>query len=313
MKTLVTGGAGFIGSHIVDALLEGGHAVRVLDDLSSGLSENVAAAAEFVLGDVADPAIATAAVEDIDVVFHEAALGSVARSLESPLATNRINVQGSLAILDAAKRAGVRRVVAASSSSVYGGVAPLPSTEGFPPAPKSPYAVTKVALEQYCRVYAELMGLETVCLRYFNVFGPRQRSDSAYAAVVPLFIEALRTGVRPTVHGDGTQRRDFTFVGDVARANLLAADADAEICSGRVYNVAGGQRASVLELLATIGKILDVTPNPVHDAPRAGDVRDSEADLSAIGTALGYEPTVTLEDGLRETIAAGGLGSQRTT
>ena len=192
--------------------------------------------------------------------------------------------------------------MAASSSSVYGGVAPLPSTEDFPPAPKSPYAVSKVALEHYCRVYAELMGLETVCLRYFNVFGPRQRADSAYAAVVPLFIEALRTGARPIVHGDGRQRRDFTFVVDVARANLLAADADATRCSGQTYNVAGGQRATVLELLETIGRVLGVTPDPVHDKPRAGDVRDSEADLTAIAADLGYGPTVSLETGLRLTI-----------
>jgi UDP-glucose 4-epimerase len=302
VNTLVTGGAGFIGSHLVDALLDVGHTVRVLDDLSTGTRENVTDRAEFLEGDVADPDVAATAVAGIDVVFHQAAVGSVARSVESPLATDQVNVHGSLAILDAAKRAGVRRVVAASSSSVYGGIAPLPSAEDVPPAPKSPYAVTKVALEHYCRVYAELMGLETVCLRYFNVFGPRQRADSAYAAVVPLFIEALRTGTRPTVHGDGRQRRDFTFVGDVARANLLAAHADASICSGRVYNVAGGQRATVLDLLETIGRILNVTPDPVHDKPRAGDVRNSEADLTAIAVDLGYEPTVTLEAGLRLTI-----------
>ena len=304
MITLVTGGAGFIGSHLVDALLEAGHEVRVLDDLSTGVRENLTDRAELVVGDVGDPEVAAAAVAGIEVVFHEAALGSVARSVESPLATDLANVHGSLAILDAAKRAGVRRVVAASSSSVYGGVAPLPSTEDFPPVPRSPYAVTKVALEHYCRVYAELMGLETVCLRYFNVFGPRQRADSAYAAVVPLFIDALRSGSSPTVHGDGLQRRDFTYVGDVARANLLAADADTSVCSGHVYNVAGGQRATVLDLLETIAKILDVTPDPVHDEPRAGDVRDSEADLRAIARDLGYEPAVSLEDGLRITISS---------
>jgi UDP-glucose 4-epimerase len=302
VNALVTGGAGFIGSHLVDALLEAGHSVRVLDDLSTGARENVTDRAELLEGDVADPDIAAAAVDGIDVVFHEAALGSVARSVESPLATDQVNVHGTLTVLDAAKRAGVRRVVAASSSSVYGGVAPLPSTEDFPPAPKSPYAVSKVALEHYCRVYAELMGLETVCLRYFNVFGPRQRADSAYAAVVPLFIEALRTGARPTVHGDGLQRRDFTYVRDVARANLLAAGADAPRCSGRIYNVAGGQRATVLDLLTAIGRVLDVTPDPIHDSPRSGDVRDSEADLTAIAADLGFEPTVTLEAGLRLTV-----------
>ncbi len=304
MNALVTGGAGFIGSHLVDALLDSGHAVRVLDDLSTGARENVNSSAEFLEGDVAAADIAAAAVADVEVVFHQAALGSVARSVENPLATDHVNVHGSLAILEAARRAGVRRVVAASSSSVYGGVAPLPSPETHPPAPKSPYAVTKVTLEHYARVYAELLGLETVCLRYFNVFGPRQRSDSAYAAVVPLFIEALRTGARPTIHGDGLQRRDFTYVGDVARANLLAATADASVCSDRVYNIAGGQRATVLDLLGAIGRILDVTSDPVHDEPRSGDVRDSEADLTAAARDLAYRPTVTLEDGLRITVAS---------
>ena len=312
MNALVTGGAGFIGSHLVDALLAEGHSVRILDDLSTGTRDNVTDRADFLEGDVSDADVAAAAVDGMDIVFHQAALGSVARSVESPLATDRVNVHGSLAIFDAAKRAGIRRVVAASSSSVYGGVAPLPSTEDFPPAPKSPYAVTKVTLEHYARVYSELLGVETVCLRYFNVFGPRQRADSAYAAVVPLFIDALRTGARPTVHGDGLQRRDFTYVGDVARANLLAASADASVCSGRVYNVAGGQRATVLDLLAAIARVLGVTPDPVHDAPRPGDVRDSEADLSAIKAALGYEPAVTLEDGLRVTIASGGPSADTT-
>ncbi len=238
------------------------------------------------------------------MVFHQAALGSVARSVEAPLNTDRANVHGSLAILEAARRAGVRRVVAASSSSVYGGVAPLPSSESFPPSPRSPYAVTKVALEHYSRVYAELMGIETVCLRYFNVFGPRQRPDAAYAAVVPLFIDALLEGVRPTVHGDGLQRRDFSFIADVARANLLAADAPAEQCSGRVYNVSGGLPATVLELLDLVGQLTGVTPDPVHDEQRTGDVRNSQADLSAARADLGYVPSVSLEDGLRVTVDA---------
>lgn len=312
MNTLVTGGAGFIGSHLVDALLEDGHAVRVVDDLSTGTVNNLNDQAEFIEGDIADPEVAVAAVNGIEVVFHQAALGSVARSIESPLSTNHVNVDGSLAILDAAHHAGVRRVVAASSSSVYGGVAPLPSPEDWPPAPKSPYAVTKVALELYCRVYAELMGLETVCLRYFNVFGPRQRADSSYAAVVPLFIEALRTSARPVVHGDGGQRRDFTFVSDVVRANLLAADSDASQCSGRLYNVAGGQQTTVLDLLSAIGRILEVTPDPVYLDPRPGDVRESEADTAAIRTDLGFHPTISLEAGLRRTISSGeSTGSSR--
>jgi UDP-glucose 4-epimerase len=303
MKTLVTGGAGFIGSHLADALLARGDHVRILDDLSNGRRENAPSAAELVVGSVADATVVDAAMDGIEVVFHEAALGSVARSVESPLGTDLANVHGSLTVLDAARRAGVRRVVAASSSSVYGGVAPLPSNEGYATAPRSPYAVTKVALELYCRVYAELLGLETVCLRYFNVYGPRQRSDSAYAAVVPLFIDALRTGNRPVIHGDGLQSRDFTYVGDVARANLLAAEAPAERCSGRVYNVAGSACHTVLDLLTTIGRLLGVEPDPVHTEQRAGDVRDSRADLTAAGADLGYVPTVSLEDGLRRLLA----------
>jgi UDP-N-acetylglucosamine/UDP-N-acetyl-alpha-D-glucosaminouronate 4-epimerase len=303
VNALVTGGAGFIGSHIADALLARGGHVRILDDLSNGRLENVPAGAELLVGDVADPEAVAAAVHDVEIVFHEAALGSVKRSVESPLPTDTANAHGSLTVLDAAHRAGVRRVVAASSSSVYGGVAPLPSREDHPRAPKSPYAVTKVALELYAQVYAELIGLETVCLRYFNVYGPRQRSDSAYAAVVPLFIEALRTGARPVIYGDGLQSRDFTFVGDVVEANLLAAQAPADRCSGRIYNVAGSACHSVLELLTTIGRLLDVDPDPVHEPSRAGDVRDSQADLSAAADDLGYKPSVSLEEGLRRLLA----------
>jgi UDP-glucose 4-epimerase len=302
VNVLVTGGAGFIGSHLVDALVARGDRVRVLDDLSNGLAENVNDNAELVVADVADPDAVQAAVDGTELVFHEAALGSVKRSIETPLLTNRVNIDGSLTILDAARAAGVRRVVAASSSSVYGGAAPLPSREDFPPRPRSPYAVSKTALELYSRVYAELLGLETVCLRYFNVYGPRQRSDSPYAAVVPLFTDALRRGERPIVFGDGEQRRDFTYVDDTVRANLLAAEAPAEGCSGNVYNIGGGQPRSVLELLEALGALLHVDPNPVHAEPRPGDVRDSQADLTAAGRDLGYSPTVSLQDGLRRLV-----------
>jgi UDP-glucose 4-epimerase len=311
VRVVVTGGAGFIGSHLVDALLERGDQVTVLDDLSNGRFEQVPTGVVFVQGDVADEELVRSVVEGADVVFHEAALGSVRRSVDAPLATDRVNIHGTLNVLEASRRAGVRRVMTASSSSVYGGVAPLPSREDHPTTPRSPYAVTKVTVEQYCRVYAELLGLETVCLRYFNVYGPRQRSDSAYAAVIPLFVQALLDGTRPIIEGDGAQSRDFTFVGDAVRANLLAAEAPAEHCSGRVYNVGGGARHSVLELLETLWKILDVTPEPEHTAPRPGDVRDSLADLTAIGADLGYTPEMTFEAGLRlvcdaAQIAAGG-------
>jgi len=254
-------------------------------------------------------------VEGADVVFHEAALGSVRRSVDAPLATDRVNIHGTLNVLEASRRAGVRRVMTASSSSVYGGVAPLPSNEEHPTTPKSPYAVTKVTVEQYCRVYAQLLGLETVCLRYFNVYGPRQRSDSAYAAVVPLFVQALLDGRRPVIEGDGLQSRDFTYIDDVVRANLLAGSAPADRCSGHVFNVGGGGRHSVVELLEALARILGLTASPVHVDPRPGDVRDSEADLTAVGAAIGYSPEVDFEEGLRRVCAAAQttVGGRKTT
>ena len=314
MKVVVTGGAGFIGSHLVDALVARGDEVVVIDDLSNGRAENLNDGAELVQGDVADVATVGPAVEGAGIVFHQAALGSVKRSVDSPLPTDHANVHGTLTVLECARTAGVPRVVAASSSSVYGGDAPLPSNESHPPSPKSPYAVTKVTAELYCRVYAELLGLETVCLRYFNVYGPRQRSDSAYAAAIPLFVHALRTGERPVVNGDGEQTRDFTYVDDVVRANLLAAEAPAELCSGRVYNIGGGAPRSVLQLLDALGAILGVDPNPVHGEPRPGDVRQSHADISAAGADLGYQPSMPFEEGLRRVVEAQlGAGERNTT
>jgi UDP-glucose 4-epimerase len=313
VNTLVTGGAGFIGSHLADALLAAGHQVRIVDDLSNGLRANVPAGAEFLEGSVADEAVARQAVDAVDVVFHQAALGSVRRSVEAPLLTNRANIDGSLAILEAARQAGARRVVVASSSSVYGGVAPLPSREDAPTAPKSPYAVTKVALENYARVFATLLETEAVCLRYFNVYGPRQRSDSEYAAAVPLFIAALRAGEPVTIYGDGEQTRDFTFVGDAVAANLLAAEAPADRCSGRVYNVAGGVRHSVRDLLQTIAEELGVEAQAEHAPPRPGDVRDSHADVSAAKQDLGYVPSTTLREGIRQTLAASTSAGRSST
>jgi UDP-glucose 4-epimerase len=303
MKILVTGGAGFIGSNIADALLTAGHDVRVLDDLSTGFAENVPARAELVEGGVADVEAVTKAVDGAEMVVHLAAHRAVARSVEDPLATDTANTHGTLTVLKAALDAGARRVVYASSSSVYGLDPPMPTPETAPPRPLSPYGVTKLAGEHYCRVFAELYGLETVSFRYFNVFGPRQRPDSAYAAVIPLFIEALRRGEAPTVHGDGGQSRSFTYIDDVVAANLAALAAPAAACRGRIYNIAGDASYSLLELLAALGRILGVVPAPRFTDPRAGDIRDSRADISSARAHLGFEPRVEFEEGLRRAVA----------
>ncbi len=300
MRVLVTGGAGFIGSHLVDALVADGHDVRVLDDLFTGYPENVNPEAALIVGSVADDDAVRAAVDGIEIVYHQAAHKAVLRSVEQPLVTDTVNVHGTLRVLKTAADAGVRRVVAASSSSIYGGAERLPTPESVMPMPRSPYAVSKLAGEHYCRVFAELYGLETVTLRYFNVFGPRQRPDSTYAAVIPLFIDALRRGERPTVFGDGLQSRDFTYVSDVVHANLLAGTAPS--CSGRAYNIAGGQAASLLDLLDALGTIIGVTPDPVFSDPRSGDIRHSCADASAARTDLGFVCDVAFEEGLRRTV-----------
>lgn len=302
MLTLVTGGAGFIGSTLADRLLAEGHTVRILDDLSTGTAENVPRGSTFFQGNINDADLLAKAIDEVEVVFHQAARGSVARSLETPLVTDHINTGGTLAVLDAARRSGARRVVSASSSSVYGGVAPRPTVETSPLTPKSPYAVTKMAGEHYLRVYHELYDIETVSLRYFNVFGPRQRPESAYAAVIPRFVAALRAGTSPEVHGDGLQSRDFAFVDDVVDANLAAATAPAEACSGRAYNIAGGREKSLLDLLAVLNNILGTDITPEHVAPRPGDVRHSSADLTAAAADLGYRPSTDFVDGLRRTV-----------
>lgn len=303
MRALVTGGAGFIGSNLAEALLERGCDVTVLDNLSTGFAEHVPAGAKLVEGDISDLDTVRGAVAGAEAVFHQAASRAVLRSVDDPIATDRVNTLGTLNVLLAARDEGVRRVILASSSSVYGGVAVLPTPEDAPLRPKSPYAVSKLAGEEYARVFSELYGLETVALRYFNVFGPRQRPDSAYAAVIPLFIEALSRRERPTVHGDGEQFRDFTYIDSVVEANLLAMEADATTVSGRAYNIARGDRSSLLELLAKLGAILGVTPEPVFTDPRPGDVRQSCADLTAARRDLGFDPAVDLTEGLRRTVA----------
>ena len=301
MRALVTGGAGFIGSNLADGLLAEGHEVRVLDNLSTGFRDNVPADAELLEGDIRDEAAVRAAVTGVDVVFHQAAHRAVLQSVQDPLSTDLANTHGTLLVLKAAQDAGVRRVVAASSSSVYGGAAQLPTPESAPLVPRSPYAVSKLAGEHYCRVWSELFGLETVALRYFNVYGPRQRPDSAYAAVIPLFTRALRTGVRPIVHGDGGQSRSFAYIDDVVAANLAAARAPVEACSGRAYNIGGNRRSTLLELLDELSAILGVEVEPEHTDPRPGDIRHSFADISAADRDLGWEPKVSLAEGLRRT------------
>jgi UDP-glucose 4-epimerase len=303
MRILVTGGAGFIGSHLVDAFLADGHSVTVLDDLSTGYLANVAPAAHLVEGEVQDKDAVTKAVDGMELVFHLAAHRAVLRSVEDPLPTDLANTHGTLTVLKASMDAGVRRVVYASSSSVYGADPPMPTPETAPARPRSPYAVTKVAGENYCRVFADLYGLETLCFRYFNVFGPRQRPDSAYAAVIPLFISALRDGRRPTLHGDGRQSRAFTYIADVVRANQAAASAPAEACRGQIYNIAGERSHSLLELLQCLGRLLGVEPDPQHGDVRPGDIRDSRADGSLARASLGWEPEIDFVEGLRRTTA----------
>jgi UDP-glucose 4-epimerase len=300
---LVTGGAGFIGSHLVDALVAAGWRTRVLDDFSSGREENLVAsgpAVELVRGSLCDPELLAGALRGVEVVFHQGAVPSVPRSVAEPLRTHEVNASGTLRVLEAARHAGVRRVVYAASSSAYGDTPVLPKVETLPANPRSPYALQKWTGETYCKLYTELYGLETVALRYFNVFGPRQNPESQYAAVVPRFIVACLRGEAPVVYGDGEQTRDFTFVEDAVRANLLAAEASG--AAGQVVNVAGGRRVSLNELLREIGALCGVSLRARHEPPRAGDVRDSLADLGRAGRLLGYEPRITLREGLIRTI-----------
>ncbi len=303
-RYLITGGAGFIGSNLAESLVKSGHPVRILDNFATGARANLAAVAdtaELLEGDLRDPAIVERAVRGIEVVFHQAALPSVARSLEDPATTHAVNATGTLTLLLAARRAGVRRVVYASSSSVYGDSPNLPKREEMPTQPKSPYAVSKLAGEQYCQVFAAALDLETVSLRYFNIFGPRQDPASPYAAVIPKFLAAMRRGERPVIFGDGKQSRDFTYVENAVRANLFAADAAG--ASGEVINVACGARVTLLELVGHLNRLLGKRLEPAFAPPRPGDVRHSQADLTRSATLLGYRPTVDFAEGLARTAA----------
>lgn len=305
MRTqLVTGGAGFIGSHVAQGLVERGDRVRVLDDLRSGCLANLEAVGgriEFLDGSVTDPALVARAVQGVDCVFHHAALASVPLSVERPLDTNEVCVTGTLAVLDAARRAGVRRVVYAASSSAYGDQPTSSKRETDAVAPISPYGAAKLAGELYCRSFAATYAIETVCLRYFNIFGPRQDPDSPYSAVIPLFLRSLLRGEQPTIFGDGLQSRDFCYVGNVVQANLLAADAKG--VSGGTFNIGVGRSTTLLDLLAELNQLLGTRVEPRFAAARAGDVRESLADISLARTQLGYEPTIGLEEGLRRSIA----------
>ena len=303
MKILVTGGAGFIGSHLAHAFVDAGHRVRVVDTLHAGQRGNLSAVAadvEFIEGDCSDPTIAERAARGMDVVYHEAAVPSVARSVEDPASAHRNSATATLAMLVAARDAGVRRFVYAGSSSVYGDAATLPKREDMTPHPLSPYAVGKLAGEQYVRIFSSLYAMETVTLRYFNVFGPRQDASSPYSGVISLFISAMLEGRAPIVHGDGKQSRDFTYVANVVDGNLRALAAKG--LKGQAVNIATGRRITLNALLKTLGRELGCDARAEHQPPRPGDIRHSLADVRLARRLLGYRPTVDFETGLRLTL-----------
>ncbi|MCQ8893256.1 MAG: SDR family oxidoreductase [Methanolinea sp.] len=304
MNYVVTGGAGFIGSHIIEYLVDHGHDVTVVDNLFSGKKENIRHLLDhprfhFVQGSITDSGLLDDTFRNADGIFHQAAIPSVPRSIRDPVATNEVNVNGTLAVLMVAKKCGVRKVVYASSSSVYGDTPTLPKVETMTPHPKSPYAVSKLAGEYYCRVFSEVYGLKTVALRYFNVFGPRQDPESQYAAVIPRFITRVLAGQPPIIYGDGTQTRDFTYVKDVVQANVKAMESTAD----GVFNVAYNQRISILSLVDIIAEETGMKVSPVFEPPRPGDIHDSQADITAAQKAFGYAPDYTVRSGLKETIA----------
>lgn len=303
MLYLVTGGAGFIGSHLVERLVNDGRPVRVVDDFSTGKRANLApfeGRFELIEGSIADPETCRAACADVDVVFHEAAMPSVPRSVEDPVGSHQANINGTLNLLVAARDAGVRRFVYAASSSAYGDTPTLPKSEDIPSDPLSPYGVQKLACEQYCTVFARCYGLSTISLRYFNVFGPRQDPKSQYAAAIPAFITSILRGESPLVYGDGEQTRDFTFIENIVHANLLAAEATG--LRGEVINVACGERISVNDVIGRINEILGTRIEPNHVAERPGDIKHSWAEIKLAEQVIDFRPVVDFSVGIRRTI-----------
>ena len=306
-RYLVTGGAGFIGSNLVAALVAAGERVRVLDNLSTGRWEHLdgipqQSLIERMEGDIRDAEMVARATKGIEVVFHEAALGSVPRSVETPIESDAVNLGGTVTVLDVSRHQGVRRVIFAASSAAYGETPALPKHEDMTPMPLSPYAVTKLGCEQYLKVFASLYNLETLNLRYFNVFGPNQTPDGAYAAAIPRFLDAALRGQAIQIYGDGEQTRDFCYIDNTVRANLLGATTSKKL-SGEVVNIAGGRRIGLNDLCSEIGKLMGGAVKVDHVAPRAGDIRHSLADITRAQELLGYEPRVRWEDGLPATLA----------
>ncbi len=300
---LVTGGFGFIGCHLVEALVKKGERVRVFDNCSTGKAENIAHIkdwVEFMRGDLQDLEAVRQAVAGVDYVFHQGARPSVARSVADPILSNTVNINGTLNVLVAARDAEVKRVVYAGSSSAYGNIPTLPKSEELPPQPASPYAITKYVGECYCRVFTQIYDLETVSLRYFNVFGPRQDLTSQYSAVIPKFIYAYLRGASPAIEGDGEQSRDFTYIANAVHANLLACHTEG--VAGEVFNIGCGGQTSINQLASLIGELMEVDAKPVYTSPRPGDVRHSRADIRKAQRLLGYQPQVDLKTGLRQTI-----------
>jgi nucleoside-diphosphate-sugar epimerase len=299
---LVTGGAGFIGSHLTEELVGRGHRVRVADNLVTGKRRNLdhIRGVEFLEGDLADLAFARTATDGMEFVLHQAAMASVPRSVKDPITSNRANIDAALNVLVASRDAGVKRVVYAGSSSVYGDTPTLPKHEGMTPNPLSPYALQKLVGEEYCRMFTRLYGLETVTIRYFNVFGPRQDPGSPYSGVISLFATALLESRRPTIYGDGEQTRDFTYVANVVDGVLKACEA--RDANGQTINVATGSRLSLNELLKVMNRLVGTSMEPLRQEPRTGDVKDSQADISKAKSLLGYQPTVSSEEGLKRTL-----------